>query len=635
MTIYLIPPLHQYILTILLACLPAFVVATELDDLVVALEAAKPGSIDQAEALTELASYYRYREPEKSILYATQLLEMAQSQGLDEYIFDGHMAIGVGYAISSADFEEALTHFIQAHEVAKRNSGEGWQASTMKVEMNIAGVHMTRDEPQKAMPYAHSYVSKLEQTKDTATLADAYLSLGILHESGSTVDSVFHYLNKAENLYRRLGDALGLMNVTLHRGRAYNKKGNYEQALTHLFRLAEEASMHQDTGVLIATLPHLSEAYLELGQIRAAQEVGYRALALSKKRGILQSELEANLAMQEIFQRAGQFDSAYTYLKSYSDIREAIADSEQIKAMEKMEARFQIKRKSDENKQLQSIVKEEQSKNRLLVLCSVLFLLLLLAVIFFYRRLSYKNEELETLNQTVFNTNARLSTLMSEKKHLVSLIAHDIRNPLSLIQFNTYSLANQTSSASQQQMLTEIEQAASSIDQASAKIMEVEQKSEESVTIRSESFLLAPALRETEREFLAYASRKGIQLRVEQPDADQSVKADPFLFRHAVANLVSNALKYSSTGSIVKVWTEQHSRLTAIHVEDQGPGLSTADRSILFEQGKTGSSQPTAGETSSGEGLYLTRRYVEAMGGRIQVDSELGKGTTFTMIFPR
>ncbi len=71
-----------------------------------------------------------------------------------------------------------------------------------------------------------------------------------------------------------------------------------------------------------------------------------------------------------------------------------------------------------------------------------------------------------------------------------------------------------------------------------------------------------------------------------------------------------------------------------VAVEDQGPGISAADQRRAFQKFRKLSAQPTLGEPSTGNGLYLTKRYVEAMGGNVTIDSSLGKGSTFIVSLP-
>jgi signal transduction histidine kinase len=112
------------------------------------------------------------------------------------------------------------------------------------------------------------------------------------------------------------------------------------------------------------------------------------------------------------------------------------------------------------------------------------------------------------------------------------------------------------------------------------------------------------------------------------------VMADPVHLRQVVDNLVSNAVKYSPPGSTVTVSVEQQNSGWRVNVQDEGPGITAADREHLFKDFARLSAKPTGGEKSTGLGLAISRRAVEAHGGQIGVDSEPGHGANFWFTLP-
>jgi signal transduction histidine kinase len=111
--------------------------------------------------------------------------------------------------------------------------------------------------------------------------------------------------------------------------------------------------------------------------------------------------------------------------------------------------------------------------------------------------------------------------------------------------------------------------------------------------------------------------------------------ADPVHLRQVVDNLISNAVKYSPPGSTVTVRVDRSNGSGwRVNVEDEGPGITQADRKNLFKDFARLSAQPTGGEESIGLGLAISRRVVEAHGGKIGVDSEPGQGANFWFTLP-
>jgi signal transduction histidine kinase len=101
-----------------------------------------------------------------------------------------------------------------------------------------------------------------------------------------------------------------------------------------------------------------------------------------------------------------------------------------------------------------------------------------------------------------------------------------------------------------------------------------------------------------------------------------------------VDNLVSNAIKFSLPGTTVKVRVVAEPDFFRIEVEDQGIGMSKEDMQNAFQRGMRLSARPTADEPSSGLGLWIVKRLVEAHEGTVTIRSDVGVGTTFTVLLP-
>ncbi|HMZ52238.1 MAG TPA: sensor histidine kinase, partial [Candidatus Sumerlaeota bacterium] len=99
-------------------------------------------------------------------------------------------------------------------------------------------------------------------------------------------------------------------------------------------------------------------------------------------------------------------------------------------------------------------------------------------------------------------------------------------------------------------------------------------------------------------------------------------------------NLVSNALKFSPKGRIVKVRLTARADGALFEITDQGPGMSAEDKEKMFKKFQRLSARPTAGESSTGLGLAIVHALVGRMRGRIEVESEVGVGTVFRVWLP-
>jgi two-component system sensor histidine kinase/response regulator len=109
---------------------------------------------------------------------------------------------------------------------------------------------------------------------------------------------------------------------------------------------------------------------------------------------------------------------------------------------------------------------------------------------------------------------------------------------------------------------------------------------------------------------------------------------DPGRLGQVVDNLLSNAIKFSYPGSSIHVVLEQVGKSAMVSVRDEGPGIPEEDQSRLFGEFQKLKVQPTGGEPSTGLGLAIAKRIIEAHHGRMGVDSKVGRGSTFSFTLP-
>ncbi len=113
-----------------------------------------------------------------------------------------------------------------------------------------------------------------------------------------------------------------------------------------------------------------------------------------------------------------------------------------------------------------------------------------------------------------------------------------------------------------------------------------------------------------------------------------TVLTDATVLTQVIENLVSNAVKYSPAGKNIYVRLKKSRVGVRIELQDEGPGLSAGDQKKLFGKFARLSAKPTGGEHSTGLGLSIVKRMVEAMNGRVWCESEWGRGATFVVEFP-
>jgi signal transduction histidine kinase len=229
--------------------------------------------------------------------------------------------------------------------------------------------------------------------------------------------------------------------------------------------------------------------------------------------------------------------------------------------------------------------------------------------------------------------NSQLSYVNEEKNHLMSIVAHDIRSPLS---------SNIEVAKSVQSKLSadhpEYAEATNGIIQSMLKINEMadkvlQERSKEQKKAQQDQKLvnLGELLRYVEQDFDARARKKNISVQLDYNDVFANL--DSMMVRQVFENLVSNAIKFSPLGQRVILKVAEVDGKAIIEVKDQGPGFSDNDKELMYAKFQRLSAIPTDSESSLGLGLSIVKKYVEQMNGEISLVSERGNGACFTVSF--
>lgn len=130
------------------------------------------------------------------------------------------------------------------------------------------------------------------------------------------------------------------------------------------------------------------------------------------------------------------------------------------------------------------------------------------------------------------------------------------------------------------------------------------------------------------------AKNKGISLK-KSPDVDDSVFADRNMVNTIIRNLLSNAIKFTPEHGTITASCYMKIDSVFVEITDTGVGMEEKDLKNLFEIDKTTSKKGTSNETGSGLGLLLCKDFADKCGGQIGAKSKLGKGSSFSVSFPR
>lgn len=244
--------------------------------------------------------------------------------------------------------------------------------------------------------------------------------------------------------------------------------------------------------------------------------------------------------------------------------------------------------------------------------------------------------DLDAQRQEMEQQNEGLRRLDAIKNRFLGMVAHDLRNPIASIQMSAELLADPTAELDEEHrrdFLSDINRQARYMVELIDDLLDVTKIESGQLDLHWEPIELGEFLEETVRRHGNLAARKGTSVKLTSR-RNGVVHADRKRLRQVMDNLISNVVTYSPAGSTVAVSHRHDNGSWTVDVTDQGPGLTNADRQSLFEYFATLSAKPTGGENSTGLGMAITRRAVEAHGGEIGVDSEPGEGSRFWFTIP-
>lgn len=258
--------------------------------------------------------------------------------------------------------------------------------------------------------------------------------------------------------------------------------------------------------------------------------------------------------------------------------------------------------------------------------------------LFFLLRETFRSQE---RNRALAVSESEKAVLLANREQLLLSIAHDIKSPLSTIIGSADIMERMKMPAESQKYLSYTRYASSYLKDLVTNLLEyVKWQSGE---LKPEPTLFRPLFlfNEIQSVYRLQAEEKGLSFRfaaqglllADQEDLPREwFRADALRIRQITGNLLSNAIKYTSAGFVFLHvdWTDTRLR---IRVEDTGTGISEADKNRIFEDFvRVGKDE--AGVEGTGLGLSITLKWVRLLGGEMGLESQLGKGSEFTVSIP-
>ncbi|MEO1053132.1 MAG: HAMP domain-containing sensor histidine kinase [Bacteroidota bacterium] len=242
---------------------------------------------------------------------------------------------------------------------------------------------------------------------------------------------------------------------------------------------------------------------------------------------------------------------------------------------------------------------------------------------FYEKQLLEKQEELIEINR--------------EKNQLVQIVAHDLKTPISQVKGLT-GLLRLSKPDTHEELIDYIDKVDGALDRMSymiTRILNIRIIEQKRLDLKWRSVDPIKTLSAVSEALHVLADRKSIKIKQSFNGTIGHVQADHNFLIQVFENLLSNAIKYSPQGTEVTLSAESDAQYIRISVEDQGPGIPEKDQKQLFIRTARLDAEPTGGEDSSGLGLLIVKKFMDAMEGKVWCESTPGEGSTFTVEFKK
>ncbi len=238
------------------------------------------------------------------------------------------------------------------------------------------------------------------------------------------------------------------------------------------------------------------------------------------------------------------------------------------------------------------------------------------------KELSEKNLALEAANKV--------------KSEFLGIAAHDLRSPLGAIRSMADLLLDEDTITREErtEFTTLIQQTSEHMLGLVTDLLDISNIEAGEVNLHRHPVDIYPYIAEVDRLNQALARAKGIHLQALVESNLPTFRFDEDRVRQVLTNLIANALKFSHPGTTVHLEVQPVAGGLEFAVRDEGQGIKAEELPLLFGAFQRTSTKPTGGEQSSGLGLCICKKIVEAHGGRIGVESEIGKGSRFFFTLP-
>ena len=523
-------------------------------------------------------------------------------------------------------YPEALAFYLKAYEIIEKKDDKG---AKLILANNLGTIYHELGKNDQSKDY---FAQGMEMARAANLKQDEAMilnNLSIVHiEEGDTL-SAAKLVRKAHAIHIEEESNCDLAYSYEGLGEMMIWQEKYDSAQYYFDQAMHWAKTCEMTGCQTSIFRNMGLLALKQRNYSKGVSLLQESLRLGEKSSYLSEMKETSKELYNYYRSINDYKKALKYQVLYGNLKDSLFNSQSTEKIARMTAEYDFRRevesleykKMAEEMRLNEELREEQSfQNSILV---VLVLTTLLAA---------------SLGRSYYllqNHNKKLTALNEEKNTLMGVVAHDLRSPLNNIKGLIALVKMEKSSLTPEQshyfhlVDDTMERMRDMID----RVLDVSVVEDMKVNLNLKKVDLGQTMNFVAGNFELLASKKSITVHSNIDTEKHFIFADYNYLLQVIENLLSNAIKFSESGKSIFLNVFQEDGSETMIIRDEGPGISEEDQSKLFTKFQKLSAKPTNNEQSTGLGLSIVKKFVDAMEAEISCESQVGVGTSFIIRF--
>lgn len=545
---------------------------------------------------------------------------------------------------NQAKYDRAIKKYLEALKIFEALDNKQYQSVAYT---NIGVIHYRQGDFEKGISYLEKSLRLKEETNDKRGSGIVLMNLssfyiGLAEQQGSHEDQQKYYqkavdlLKKSLQIRKDLEDVYGISLCYNSLGEIYSRAGDYTTALNYLRKSLQISQSIGNKRGEVFSLHNMSKMLYEQSRYRESIIKGETALEIAEEIESVLDQKQVLFYLVKNHNALNQGNMANEYFNRYETVSSAYFDESKAQSVIEIKTRYQTEKKQQEIELLNQAkalneIKLQNARKERVYFAIISFSFLALSVMLYYLYAGRKKT-----NALLATKNDELNKLISTKDKFISILAHDLKNPFAAFVSISSSLHldyDKISDTDKKKFLGKINKSAHQLNSYLKNLLDWAVVQKNTTDVEMQILELHEVVEEVKDSLSGFAEELGLKVENKVPE-NTKVFANKSYLVAILNNLISNALKFSDKEKPIQVGVRFLNGHTEVNILDYGVGIAPGDIPKLFRIDVNTKSIYAPKGKGSGMGLILCKELVERLNGKIEAESEPGKGSKFIFTLP-